>query len=56
MSYVQKVLQPDETVVYETKMSWTTYVPGLLVLVAAIVVFVVARIVVPSRCGRTSSA
>jgi uncharacterized membrane protein YdbT with pleckstrin-like domain len=37
MSYVQKVLQPGETVVYETKLSWAMYIPGLLLcLVAAI--------------------
>ena len=42
MGYVQKVLQPNETIVYQTALSWAMYIPGLLVLVLAIIVFVVA--------------
>ena len=48
MGYVQKVLQPSETIAYETKIAWTTYVPGLLVLIAAAVVFVLIRTLLPS--------
>src|SRR5262245_58074438 len=48
MSYVAKVLQPGETVVYETKISWTTYLPGLFVLLAAIVAYVFLHLVLPS--------
>jgi uncharacterized membrane protein YdbT with pleckstrin-like domain len=48
MGYVQKVLQPNETISYETKIAWTTYVPGLLVLIAAAVMFALIRILFPS--------
>ena len=42
MSYVQKVLQPNERIVYRTALSWAMYIPGLLVLLAAVVVFIIA--------------
>lgn len=45
MSYVQKVLQPDERVVYQTKLSWAMYIPGLLLLAAAIVFFIVTHVI-----------
>ena len=48
MGYVQSVLQPNETVVYETKLSWAMFIPGLLVLAIAAVVFVVARMTIPA--------
>ena len=44
MSYVQKVLQPGETIVYQTKLTWAMYIPGLLLLAAAVVFFVVTHI------------
>ncbi len=47
MGYVETVLQPGETVLYETKISWTTFIPGLLVLLAAIVAYGLARILFP---------
>ena len=40
MKYVAKVLQPGETLVYETHVSWITYVPGLLVFMVAVLVFI----------------
>lgn len=43
MSYVQKVLQPGERVVYETKLSWAMYIPGMLLLLAALVFFAITR-------------
>lgn len=43
MGYVQSVLQPDEKVTYETKLSWATYIPGLLLLLAALVVYLLLR-------------
>ena len=49
MRYLQSVLQPGETVLYECKISWTTYVPGLLVLVAAIVLFFLVNGFFPSN-------
>jgi len=33
---VQSVLQPDEAVVYEAKLSWAMYIPGLMVVVVAL--------------------
>jgi uncharacterized membrane protein YdbT with pleckstrin-like domain len=48
MSYVEKVLQPGETVVYQTKISWTTYIPGLLVLIATAIAYFALRAVFPS--------
>lgn len=40
MSYVQKVLQPGETLIYETHVSWVSYVPGLLVFIFALLVLI----------------
>jgi uncharacterized membrane protein YdbT with pleckstrin-like domain len=48
MSYIRKVLQPDERIVYQTRISWTTYIPGLLILVAALVLFLLLRAMIPS--------
>jgi uncharacterized membrane protein YdbT with pleckstrin-like domain len=45
MSYVQKVLQQGERVVYETRLSWAMYIPGLLLLLAAIVFIVFTHVV-----------
>ena len=39
MSYVQSVLQPGEHVRYATNLHWTIYLPGLLVLILAAVVY-----------------
>ncbi len=38
MSYLQKVLEPNETVLYRTTVSWTLYIPGLFVLAVAVAV------------------
>lgn len=48
MAYLEKVLQPGESVLYEAKISWTTYVPGLLVAVLALVAFAVVKTTFPS--------
>lgn len=48
MRYLHSVLQPGETVQYDTKISWTTYIPGVLTLVFAIVAFFVLQSVIPS--------
>jgi uncharacterized membrane protein YdbT with pleckstrin-like domain len=45
MSYVQKVLQPGERIIYETRLSWAMYIPGLLLLLVA-VAFIIATHVV----------
>jgi len=39
MSYVKSVLQPGEHVRYATNLHWTIYVPGLLLLILAAVVY-----------------
>ncbi len=49
MSYLQKVLEPNETILYRTTISWTVYIPGLLVLVVAIAVYVASSLILTSR-------
>jgi uncharacterized membrane protein YdbT with pleckstrin-like domain len=39
MSYVRSVLQPGETVRYATDIHWIVYLPGLLLLILAAVVY-----------------
>jgi uncharacterized membrane protein YdbT with pleckstrin-like domain len=39
MSYVRSVLQPGEHVRYATNLHWTIYLPGLLLLILAAVVY-----------------
>jgi uncharacterized membrane protein YdbT with pleckstrin-like domain len=41
MSYLQKVLQPGEAILYRTTFSWTLYIPGLLLLLLVIAVFAI---------------
>jgi uncharacterized membrane protein YdbT with pleckstrin-like domain len=41
MGYVERVLQPGETVRLTTTISWTAYVPGLLLCLAGILVFLI---------------
>ena len=43
MSYVQRVLQQGETVLHTASIHWVSYLPGLIVLLCAIVVFAVAE-------------
>jgi uncharacterized membrane protein YdbT with pleckstrin-like domain len=42
MSYVQHVLRPGEVVKHSTLLHWIIYLPGLLTLIPAIVVFAVS--------------
>ena len=44
MSYLQKVLEPNETVLYRTTVSWTLYIPGLLVLAIAVAVAIASAV------------
>jgi uncharacterized membrane protein YdbT with pleckstrin-like domain len=44
MSYVQRVLQPGEAVVYATRLHWLVYVRPVLLLVLAVVLAVLADI------------
>lgn len=41
MSYVQKVLQPGETVRFSTNVHWIEYLPGAILFVPAAIVYVV---------------
>jgi uncharacterized membrane protein YdbT with pleckstrin-like domain len=36
MSYVDRVLEPDETVLYSTRLHWRSHLPAILLLVLAI--------------------
>ena len=49
MSYLQKVLEPNETILYQTIVSWTLYIPGLLVLLVAIAVYVASSLILTSK-------
>jgi uncharacterized membrane protein YdbT with pleckstrin-like domain len=42
MSYVQRVLQPDETVIYATRLHWLVYVRPVSLLVLAVALAVAA--------------
>lgn len=44
MSYLQKVLEPNETLLYRTTVSWTLYIPGLLVLAIAVAVAIASAV------------
>lgn len=43
MGYVASVLRPDEKLTYETALSWAMYIPGLIALAAAVIVYFVAK-------------
>ena len=49
MSYLQKVLEPNERILYQTTVSWTLYIPSLLVLLVAIAVYVASSLVLTSK-------
>jgi uncharacterized membrane protein YdbT with pleckstrin-like domain len=42
MGYLDQVLQPGEKILYRTTVSWTLFIPGIALLIVAIVVFVAA--------------
>ncbi len=42
MSYVKSVLQPGENIRFATDIHWKVYLPGFLLLLAAVAVYVVA--------------
>jgi uncharacterized membrane protein YdbT with pleckstrin-like domain len=49
MSYLDKVLQPGETVLHRARLSWTIYLPGLLLLIIAIGAYVVSTALAPRQ-------
>ena len=48
MSYLQSVLQPGETLLYESRISWTTFLPGLILFIAAFIAFFILRALIPT--------
>ncbi len=52
MSYVQKVLQPDETVSKIGRIHWITYVPGVIWFCFSVIVFVAAQLAPESDQGK----
>jgi uncharacterized membrane protein YdbT with pleckstrin-like domain len=42
MRYVRRVLQPGETVVYDTKLHWVIYMRAILLLVVCVILFAAA--------------
>lgn len=45
MSYVQTILQPNEQLLFETRVHWLIYLPGALLLIAAAVIAAVGHFV-----------
>ena len=41
MRYIERVLQPGESLIHASKIHWIIYVPGVVVLLASIAVFIV---------------
>jgi uncharacterized membrane protein YdbT with pleckstrin-like domain len=39
MSYLDQVLQPGEKILYRTTVSWTLFIPGIALLILAIIVY-----------------
>ena len=48
MSYLDHVLQPGEKILYRTTVSWTLFVPGIALLILAIIIYGVASSSLPS--------
>jgi uncharacterized membrane protein YdbT with pleckstrin-like domain len=47
MSYVKKVLQPNETVKHESHIHWIVYLPGTIFVILALAAYFFGRLVVP---------
>jgi uncharacterized membrane protein YdbT with pleckstrin-like domain len=43
MSYLDRVLQPGEKILHRTTVSWTLFIPGIALLILAIIVYSAAR-------------
>src|ERR1700693_5216023 len=39
MSYLDQVLQPGEKILYRTTVSWTLFIPGIALLILAIIAY-----------------
>lgn len=42
MRYIERVLQPGETIIHASKIHWIIYIPGVVVVLAAVASFVAA--------------
>ena len=42
MRYIERILQPGESLIHASKLHWVIYVPGVVVVLAGVVFFVVA--------------
>jgi len=54
MGYLDRVLEPGEKVSYAAKLSWVGYLPGIALLIAAIVLAIVARMIIASNGWATA--
>jgi uncharacterized membrane protein YdbT with pleckstrin-like domain len=54
MGYLDRVLEPGEKVSYEAKLSWVGYLPGIGLLIVAIVLAIVARMIIQSNGWATA--
>ncbi|HLH89134.1 MAG TPA: PH domain-containing protein [Xanthobacteraceae bacterium] len=51
MSYVKSVLQPGEEVRFATDIHWMVYIPGVLLLLVAIAVWIVASVLLAGEAA-----
>jgi uncharacterized membrane protein YdbT with pleckstrin-like domain len=49
MSYLEKVLQPGEKILHRTTLTWVLYLPGVLLLIVAVVAFTVVDDLMPTQ-------
>jgi uncharacterized membrane protein YdbT with pleckstrin-like domain len=52
MSYVKSVLQPGEETRYATDIHWIVYIPGFLLLILAVAVYVLGRVFITPGPGQ----
>ncbi len=55
MSYVDRVIQPGEDVIYRAALHWVLYVPGLLLLVLALLVAGGAQVMTPGAAAQNGT-
>lgn len=55
MSYVKKVLQPEETVKHESRIHWIVYVPGLIFVILALAAYLFGGLAIPASWTSTES-
>ena len=55
MSYVKKVLQPEETVKHEARIHWIVYVPGLIFVILALAAYLTGTLWVPASWTTSES-